>query len=173
MNAIQVHHCCKFIGQAVFLVWGPSGSRSLEKDSLQIVHWWLSSKKHRWGVWESKTEKRRQPIKHVLLSQLLLWATRAQFLWGNPGKQSRTHNSESALLRRKGAGVLIRLLLLVIGGGFLPGGCWCYGTPSKESCSGPREWQLLAGAGSWKLIGVHGNGKSGDVVGVQTASSTT
>ena len=57
MNAIQVRHCCKFIAQAVFLVWVPSGRRSWDKDSLQIVHWWLSSKKHWWGVGKYREEK--------------------------------------------------------------------------------------------------------------------
>lgn len=31
----------------------------------------------------------------------------------------------------------------------------------------------MAGTGTWKLIGMHGNGKSGDVGWVQTASATT
>lgn len=96
---------------------------------------------------------RRQPINCVLLSQLLLWATGAQPHWGNPGKHHRTHTSESALLRGKGAGVFIHPLLSVMVEDYSLGAL-----PAERAALAAKEWQELA-AGS--QIAAHGNGKCG------------
>lgn len=67
---------------------------SPENQSLRQEFWckYLGGD-HRKQVWEwsSETGKGRKPIKGVLISRLLLWATEAQSCWGPPEWMHRTH----------------------------------------------------------------------------------